>query len=83
MTVAQMTHPVAVATAVFQAKAYCRDKNPRHLDIIEEIHQQVRSPASFLTDTVARLGRHNALAVGIEAHVIENCLRLRRERVAT
>lgn len=73
-------HQVAVQVAVHHARAYIRDNNPRHLDIIEDLNQRVTSPAIFVTDTVKRLGRHNALNCGFEPVLVENCIRLAAER---
>lgn len=75
-----LDHQIAVHIAVHHAKAYARDHNPRHLDLIEDLNQTVSSPHSWLTDTIARLGRHNALAANFDPHMVETCLRLYRER---
>lgn len=75
-----LTHTLAVDLATYHGRAYVRDHEERHLDIIEDLHQRTESPALFLTDTVARLGRHNALTIGLEPHLVETCLRLHRTR---
>jgi len=67
---------VAIEVAVFHGRAFSRDQDDRHLDVIEEIHQQVRSPATFLTQTIKRLGRQNALNAGFKLDLINTCIRL-------
>jgi uncharacterized protein (UPF0335 family) len=73
-------HEIAVEVAVHHARAFIRSQNPRHLDVIEDLNQRVNSPAIFVTDTVKRLGRHNALAIGFDAKLVSNCIRLAKER---
>ena len=75
--------PVAVELGVFHGRAYVRDHDERHLDILEGLNQTVRCPALWLTETVSRLGSANAEACGFDRRLVSNCIKLMKRRHAS
>lgn len=75
MNTISIGHSLAVQIALFHGKAMLRDHDPRHRVVIDQVLGQVSGPALALADTLKRLGRTNAVALGYEPKMVDRAIR--------